>query len=525
MVTGKVGSAPDQETVSTSLLVRSDSGIRRLASRWGLPFHSLLYFVAIAVACVLIFGQNLYAAKSLGPALYGIWNIFAITYTYGLLAHLGVLNGLAREYPRALADSAPSEAQQLAQSAFWINALSTLLFSTIALLILRAAFVHTPQVSWHMLLLFVIFLLLQGWTNFLMFLFRARDQFKLLSVFTLTLNAGVLVGAFFFIPRWSLEGFVLAWAVTYLVVSVFFLRNSQRHLFALPDWGFAWYLLRVGAPILLFTLTATINWTMDRLLIARFLGVVAVGYFAVAAFAVRLLNYVPEMVSQVMYPRWAATKLSRSGEDSNLSWGPFRMMFWLMPLLGGLAYYACYLIPLFLPTYKETVLPSQVLCLAASLTSIGLFCGAYLGAIGRERLALRAQVAIVVLRAIIVGGALLLGGTLLHAAYASAASSAAFGVVLLWLTGRQFAGAWQFLFNGLCPWGLCTAWLAVIELLRHKISAGNPAELTGLTVGATIFLLGAVAFLARRRRPIHSVLHVFPAQRLSSPTHQEGAAD
>ena len=502
MVTSNVPEAANAETESASSAIGPGSRIPRRASRWGLPFDSLSYFVAIAVTCILIFGQNVYAAKSLGPALYGIWNILAITYTYGLLAHLGALNGMAREYPRALADGAACEAQQLTQSAFWINAWSTVLLSTIALLILRAAFWHTPQVSWTVLLLFAVFLLLQGWTNFLTFLLRARDQFKLLSVLTLTLNAGVLASAFFFIPRWNLQGFVLAWAVTYLVVGAFFLKKTQSHLFAVPDWHVSWNLLRIGAPILLFTLTATINWTMDRLLIARFLGVAAVGYFAVAAFAVRLLNYVPEMVSQVMYPHWAAAKLSRNGRDSDLSPGPFRMMFWLMPLLGGLAYYACFLIPLLLPTYSETVLPSQVLCLAASLSSIGLFCGAYLGAIGREKLALRAQVAIVTLRAVVVGGALVLGGTLLHAAYASATSSAAFGIVLLWMTARQFRGCWQFLMHGLLPWIACTAWLCVIELLRRGVFSEIPTGTIGIFLGGGLFLLGSsVLSIALGRLP------------------------
>lgn len=507
MVTSNMGTAPDQLPASAPPGMNSENGIRQLASRWGLPFESVWYFVAIAVTCILIFGQNVYAAKSLGPALYGIWNIFAITYTYALLAHLGVLNGLAREYPRALADGVPREAEQLTQAAFWVNAGSTVLFSTIALLILRITFRHTSQVSWHVLLLFSLFLLLQGWTNFLIFLFRARDQFKLLSIFTLTLNAGVLVGAFLFIPRWSLEGFVLAWVATYLVASALFLTNAGRRMFALPDWRFSRHLLRIGAPILLFTLTATINWTMDRLLIARFLGIAAVGYFAVAAFAVRLLNYVPEMVSQVMYPHWATATLSRNGSDRDLSPGPFRLMFWVMPLLGGLAYYACFLIPLFLPTYSETVFPSQVLCLAASLTSIGLFCGSYLGAIGRERLALRAQVAIVILRAVMVGGALLLGSTLLRAAYASAISSAVFGIVLLWITARQFRAWWQFLIHGLLPWTFCTVWLCMIEWLRRSISSEGFPGTPGIFLGGALFLFGSFLLsVAVRRGPAVDLL-------------------
>jgi hypothetical protein len=96
MVIGNVSAAPNPDTVAASAVIGPGGRLRQLATRWGLPCDSLLYFVAIAVTCVLIFAQNVYAARSLGPALYGIWNIFAITYTYGLLAHLGVLNGLAR---------------------------------------------------------------------------------------------------------------------------------------------------------------------------------------------------------------------------------------------------------------------------------------------------------------------------------------------------------------------------------------------------------------------------------------------
>jgi hypothetical protein len=167
------------------------------------------------------------------------------------------------------------------------------------------------------------------------------------------------------------------------------------------------------------------------------------------------------------------------------------MMFRFRPLLGGLAYYACFLIPLFLPKYSETVLPSQVLCLAASLASIGFFCGAYLGAIGRERLALRAQVAVVIMRALIVGGALLLGGSLLHATYASATSSVAFGIVLLWITARQFRACWQFFVHGLLPWLVCSVWLYLIELLRRSVFSENFAGTIGIFLGGVLFLLGS----------------------------------
>lgn len=493
MVTGKT---TDQEVDTTAIPIQAPDGIfRRLANRWGLPLHSLGYFAAIAVTCLLIFGQNLYAAKSLGPELYGIWNIFAITYSYSLFAHVGVLNGLAREYPRAAADDDWNEAQQLTSSAFWVSGLGTLLFAAIALVALAFGFRGTPEVTSQVLFLFVAFLLVQGWTNFQLFDLRARNQFNTLSALTVCLNAGVLIGAVLLTPRWKLEGFVSAWAIAYLITSILFFRKITPHAWGRPNWQLVSHLWRVGGPILLFTLTATINWTLDRLLIARFFGVVAVGHFAVAAFAVRLLSYVPELVGQIMYPYWAAASLSRSGVRSGLCAAPFRVVFWLMPLLAGLAYYACLFIPVFLPSYRDSVQPSQVLCLSASLMSVGLFCGSYLGASGREKEALRVQVLTVVVRVIGVGSVLMIGKTLFQVALASGFSAAAFGVSLLWITSRHFQARWRFIVEGFLPWLLSCVWLFLIEAIRRGFFSEPHAITPGVVIGATLFAAGLLMIL------------------------------
>jgi hypothetical protein len=108
----------------------------------------------------------------------------------------------------------------------------------------------------------------------------------------------------------------------------------------------------------------------------------------------------------------------------------------------------------------------------------------------------------VILRAVIVGGALLLGGTLLHAAYASAISSAAFGIVLLWVTARQFHACWSFRVQGLLPWTACTAWLGVIEVLRRSVSSEGSPGAMGIFLSGVLFLVGSfLFFVTLGRRP------------------------
>ena len=467
--------------------------ISQLHERAGLPKHAGIYFGAVALTFGLILGQNVYAAKALGPALYGIWNVFSITLSYGLLAHIGALSGLAREYPREFAEGRTRDAHTLLSSAFRINTLGTFLFTAVAAVILLKVFSGSVSVSVSMILSFCGFLLLQGWTNGLIFIFRARDQFTRLSVLTVTLNLFILLLAFILIPRYKLAGFVLAWLLASVTVTLVFARDILPVVKSPGDRERMILLLKIGAPILMFGLTNTINWTLDRVMVLTFLDLTSVGYFAVASFVLRMLSYFPEMVSQVVYPHWAAQGCPKNVSEQRVLQKSFRLIFWGMPILEGLAFYACYLIPLFLEKYVGSVPVAQALCFGAPLLGIGLFCGAFLGAVGKEKLAFSAQLVLLLIRALVVGGYLFWGGTLVGVGIASAACAILFGLTLTALAAKQMPAPRQFMGLALLPWMLCTLWLLAVESIRHTILVVTAPGAVSAVVSLLVFALGSSA--------------------------------
>ncbi len=469
----------------------SKFSISQLHERCGLPKHAGIYFVAVALTFGLILGQNLYAAKALGPALYGIWNIFSITLSYGLLAHIGVLSGLAREYPRESAEGRWADARTLLGSAVRVNFGGTLIFTLIASLILFKSFGGSAAVTPAMIGVFALFLLLQGWTNGLTFIFRARDQFTRLSILTVVLNLFVLLFALALIPRFKLAGFLMAWLLASVTTTLLFSREVASTVAAPADRKRMLLLLKIGAPILMFGLTNTINWTLDRVMVLSFLDLASVGYFAVASFVLRMLSYFPEMVSQVVYPHWAAqgcpTTLSAQGALQK----SFRLIFWGMPILEGLAFYACYLIPVFLDKYAGSVPVAQALCFGAPLLGIGLFCGSFLGAVGKEKLAFSAQLGLLFVRALVVGGYLYWGGNLVGVGIASAACAVLFGITLTALAAKQMPAPRQFLGLALLPWMLCTLWLLAVESIRHTMLVVSTPKTESAILALLVFAIGS----------------------------------
>jgi O-antigen/teichoic acid export membrane protein len=465
--------------------------ISRLLERWGLPKHAVVYFFAVGLTFALIMGQSLYAAKALGPALYGVWNVFSIALTYGLLAHIGSLNGLAREYPREVAEGRLDDARVLLGSGIRVNAVGTLVFTIVATLSLFKIFAKSADVTAAMILIFSAFLLLQGWTNGLTFIFRAKDQFTHLSVFTIVLNGFVLVFALLLIPRYKLAGFLAAWLLGNIAVSLLFGREAISLINTSADRKRMLLLLRIGAPILTFTLTNTINWTLDRVLVLSFLDLSSVGYFAVASFILRMLSYFPEMVSQVLYPRWAAQGCPTTITAQAAVQKSFRLIFWGMPILEGLAFYACYLIPVFLDKYTGSVPVAQALCFGAPLLGIGLFCGAFLGAIGKEKLAFFAQLPLLVIRGVAVGSYLYWGGNLVGIGVTSAACAVLFGLTLTVLVAKQMPAPRQFVGLALLPWTLCTVWLLTVEFIRHSALVVSTPKGESALLALLVFTLGS----------------------------------
>ena len=82
--------------------------------------------------------SSLVAAALLGPAVWGYWFLLNLILQYGMLVHLGAVNGMNREVPAVMGRGDVTEAETLRRSAFGFLILSYV--ATAALLGLVATF-------------------------------------------------------------------------------------------------------------------------------------------------------------------------------------------------------------------------------------------------------------------------------------------------------------------------------------------------------------------------------------------------
>jgi O-antigen/teichoic acid export membrane protein len=216
-----------------------------------------------------------------------------------------------------------------------------------------------------------IFLGLQDIQEYnLLKLVRNGSTLLFLVVFVLILRLGVTGAVVAMVLAWTLMVVRGLWAMR-RVVAVRLLWN----------WPVLKDCLRLGIKGYLANLFQFFNYRLDVLLLSFFMGVTAVGIYAVAVAATEVLWYVPEAVATVLFPRTAGTS-----EEEARSFTPMvsRAVFpWTLALgvlLALLSYPVVILV--FGGQYAAAVLPLRLLLPGVVMLSLSKVLSSDLGGRG-----------------------------------------------------------------------------------------------------------------------------------------------
>jgi O-antigen/teichoic acid export membrane protein len=216
-----------------------------------------------------------------------------------------------------------------------------------------------------------IFLGLQDIQEYnLLKLVRNGSTLLFLVVFVLILRLGVTGAVVAMVLAWTLMVVRGLWAMR-RVVAVRLLWN----------WLVLKDCLRLGIKGYLANLFQFFNYRLDVLLLSFFMGVTAVGIYAVAVAATEVLWYVPEAVATVLFPRTAGTS-----EEEARSFTPMvsRAVFpWTLALgvlLALLSYPVVILV--FGGQYAAAVLPLRLLLPGVVMLSLSKVLSSDLGGRG-----------------------------------------------------------------------------------------------------------------------------------------------
>jgi O-antigen/teichoic acid export membrane protein len=220
---------------------------------------------------------------------------------------------------------------------------------------------------------------LMALSNYYTTLLRSGGDMRTVSQWFLLQGAiGAILGLSL-VPWLDAWGLLVGWLVANVLALAFIRWRTPRDLVVMPSPGEeSFELIRIGFPIFVFFSSMVVMRTIDRIVVLRFLGAEALGYYGIAVMLLNLLLYFPDSVAYVLYPK-LLTEFRAAGDDPaairDRVVRVVRFVSIALPLFCGLAFIAVRQgMVLLLPSYLPGVSAVRALCFGAAglaLASLG----------------------------------------------------------------------------------------------------------------------------------------------------------
>ena len=458
--------------------------------------------------------RNFVAAKLLDPASFGAWNALQLMMDYGAIAPLGTQQGLDQMVPARIVEGDAERLSRAKRAALFNVVVLTMMFSAFGL---GWASVGSSRVraDWGLggIALALLSVLLVNLANVGTSVLRSHgDIGGFTRWFVLQGLIGSGLGLVLMVPfgRW---GLLWGWLSGCLVAYLFVTWRGRGRVPLLPAPAIeSLDLIQVGLPLYVFTASGIVMRNIDRIVVLRFLGTQALGYYGLSVNVLTLLMAVPDSLVYVVYPQLVRKISEAGGDPAAIRERVERLVRGVavgLPAVAGLcALWARDAVHWLLPRYDACVPPLQVLAFGATGLALSSFGSVVLMTVGRRIILLPAAVFLAALS----GGLQLLSlrwhGGLTGIAAASSAAYLISGGVLLSLAaaglGHPFGRISEFIVRTLAPTGVAAllTWGGLKLLLPLTPNGPGWVELGRLLLATGAFLVAYVVFASPFARGI-----------------------
>jgi O-antigen/teichoic acid export membrane protein len=458
-----------------------------------------IYTLSSYIAQFLDFITGILIRNFLGPVNMGIWAFLQVIQNYAKHSGLGVTTATARDIPYYLGKGEAQKAREIQNLVFSFSVTTTVLT---AALIAIWAIVNRNHYSQPITVgLFVVagLTLLQRLYNLFVVVIRSYKQFTLAGWLNIVSSAVTLFFSVTLAWRFGLYGYYAAALLTFTVLlGIIWTRTPHRF-----HWDFRWEpmkpLLNLGFAIVISDALRSILMSIDRIMIARFLGFEALGHYTIALMAGNYLYSLPNMINIIFFPHLQEILAKRDslGDLERYVRGSALCVAFLFPYIIGLVWTSSeWLIPVLLPQYtsgipalKFFIIGSFFMALTHPFTSFLITAKKHWVLIPTQALAIAAGFAMswaVIQR----------GGGIEGIAAASTGTFFILFLVLVTLAGRDIPGLHPFKLFIKMMLPILTA--AGILIFLERISVG-PASLTFL-VQYSVFAVLMIPFVILAER-------------------------
>jgi len=259
-------------------------------------------------------------------------------------------------------------------------------------------------------------------------------------------------------------------------------------------------LVQIGLPLYVFSASGIVMRNLDRIVVLRFLGTQALGYYGLSVNVLTLLMAIPDSLAYVSYPQLVRRISEAQGDPEAIRDRVERLVRGVavgLPLAAGLcAVVARDAVHTLLSRYDPCVPPLQVLAFGATGLAISTLGSITLMTVGRRIILVPAALFLTALS----GGLQLLSlrwnGGLVGIAAAATLAYLASGAVLLSLAAvglrLTFGRILDLVGRCLIPTGLAAllAWLVTARVLAPEPGSLFGSELLRLLLACAVFVVG-----------------------------------
>src|SRR3989338_3100915 len=342
------------------------------------------------------------ARRLLGPVQVGIWSLFHVILTYAKYTSLGTFFAALREIPFYNGKGQTDKADQIKDAVFTFGVVSSAVLSAaVAAYALVFRYRLSPEFFYGLLLVSGL-ILLRRLNNMLINFLRCYKYFDIASkqmVFSSIVNAVLVSSLCYF---FKLYGYILVMCLSFLF-NVLYILSYRKFTFRwCLDWERLHPLVLLGLPLMALTMANTIFLTSDKLMIAKFLGLEALGFYNVAVLMATNVANFPNSVVIVLMPNFQE-KFGTTENKKDLQGYIEKSSYFFcdtMPYVVAAVYFlGPWLLKLVLPDFMGGARAMQSLAFSAFFLAVDYPYGLFLVAV-KKHLSMAKRVAVACVLAI-----------------------------------------------------------------------------------------------------------------------------
>ncbi len=301
--------------------------------------------------------------RFLGPFYIGVWSLFRVALDYSSYLLLGISEGVSYKIPFLTGQNNTVEEERVKNNAFNFIFLVSLLTS--AALLITALFFrksYPPEVITGLTVL-AFYVILDRACGYYMLLLRTKMNFTVLSksiIFDAVVNLCLIL---LLVKNYKIYGLYLS-VILLSVLNTLYIHSQAKYRIRLTfKFQGIWELIKTGSPIAVLGFMDWVLISIDRIMIAKMIGITFVGYYSIS---IMTKGYISQLsgFGTVLYPRL----LERYGKSQKIQdiqkfvITPVLINAYLMPLVLGVIYFLIpVLVKAILPKFIPGILATQIL--------------------------------------------------------------------------------------------------------------------------------------------------------------------